>query len=81
MVKTEEILRFEQNPEIIRKPDEIPEKKIIISHLRRKSSNLSRNMVKTVEMWRFEKCSQEKLGNKKKTKKKWFLNFGASLTL
>ena len=25
MVKTEEILRFEQNPEIIRKPDEIPE--------------------------------------------------------
>ena len=42
MVKTEEILRFEENPEKsgnkIRKPDEIPEKKIIKSHLRSKPS-------------------------------------------
>ena len=50
MVKTEEILRFEQNPERIRKPDVIPENKIIISHLRSKPSNLSRNMVKTIEI-------------------------------
>ena len=66
MVKTEEILRFEQNPEIIRKLDEIPEKKIIISHLRSKPWNLSRNMVKTDEFWRFEKCLQEKVRKKKK---------------
>ena len=31
----------------IRKPDEIQEKKIILSHLRSKPSNLSRNMVKS----------------------------------
>ena len=37
MVKTEEIKRFEENPEKIRKPDEIPEKKFIISNLRSKS--------------------------------------------
>ena len=80
MVKTEEIWRNEQNPEIIRKPDEIPENKIIISHLRSKPSNLSRNMVKSVEIWRFEKCPQEKLRNKKKLKKKRFYNFWASLT-
>ena len=69
MVKTEEILRFEENPEKIRKSDEIPEKKIIISHLRSKPSNLSRNMIKTVKIWRFEKCPQEKLRNKKNVKK------------
>ena len=32
MVKTEEILRFEENPEKIRKPDQIREEKIIIYH-------------------------------------------------
>ena len=53
MVKTEEILKFEENLEIsgkIQKPNEIPEKEIIISHLRTKPTNLSRNMVKTVEI-------------------------------
>ena len=45
MVKTEEILRFEQNSE---KSVNNPEKKIIISHLRSKLPNLSRNMFKTV---------------------------------
>ena len=59
MAKTEEILRFEQNPEIIWKPDEIPERRLLYP------SNLSRNMVKTIEIWRFEKCPQEKLRNKK----------------
>jgi len=39
-----------KKPEKIRKPDEIPEKKIIISHLRSKPSNMSRNMVKTVKI-------------------------------
>ena len=38
MVKTEEILRFKEIPEKIRKPDEIPEKKIILSYLRSKPS-------------------------------------------
>ena len=50
MVKAEEILRFEENPEKIRKPDEFPEIKIIISHLRSKLSNLSRNMSKTFKI-------------------------------
>ena len=75
MVKTEEILRFEENPEKIRKKDEIPKKKIIISHLRSKPSNLSRNMVKTVRIWRFEKYPQENLRNKKTKKKKRKENF------
>ena len=49
MVKTEEIWRYEENPEKsgnIQKPEEIPEKKIIISHL----SNLWRNIFKTTEI-------------------------------
>ena len=68
MVKNEEILRFEQ---IMEKSGNNPQtgwnsgKKIIISLLRRKTTNLSRNMVKTVEIWRFEKCLQEKLRKKK----------------
>ena len=44
MVKTKEILRFEENP------DEILEKKISLSHFRSKPSNLSRNMVKTIKI-------------------------------
>ena len=53
MVKTEEILRFEENPENpekICKPDKVMENKIIKSHLGSKPSNLSRNMVKTVKI-------------------------------
>ena len=50
MVKTEEILRFEENPEKNQKPDEIPEKNIIISHLKSKPWNLSKNMVNTVRI-------------------------------
>ena len=50
MVKTEEILSFEENPGKNGKPDEIPEKKIIISYLRSKQSNLSRNVVKIVKI-------------------------------
>ena len=42
--------KIRKNPEKIRNPDEIPEKKIIISHLRSKPSNLSRNMVKTAKI-------------------------------
>ena len=38
MVITIEISKFEKNPEKIRKLDEIPEKKIIISYLRSKPS-------------------------------------------
>ena len=68
MVKTEEILRFVENPGKIRKPDEIKEKKIILSHLRIKPSDKSRNMFKTIKIRRFEKCLQEKLRNKHKKK-------------
>ena len=54
----------------IRKPDEFPEKKFIISFLRRKPSILWRNMVKTAYIWRFEK-------NHLKKKKNQIYNFGA----
>ena len=57
------------NPEQIRKPDEIPENKIIISHLRIELSYLWKNMVTIAEIWRFEKFPQEKLRNKTKQKK------------
>ena len=75
-------MKIRKNPEKIRKADEIPEKKIIISHSRNKPSNLSRNMVKTVKIWKFQKCSHEKWRNKKNLKKTKFnfLNFSASLT-
>ena len=74
MVKTEEILRFEENPEKNPETRLKSGKNIITSHLRSKPSNLSRNMIKTIKIWRFEKCPQEKLRNKKKTKKKRFLD-------
>ena len=54
MVKTEEILRFEKNPEKSGKNPETgwnSKKKIIISYLKSKSSNLLKNMVKTIEIW------------------------------
>ena len=74
--------KIRKNPEKIQKPYEILEKKINISHLRSKPLNMSRNMVKTVEIVRFEKCPEEKLRRKKnlRKKKKRFLNFAASLT-
>ena len=50
MVKTKEILRFEKNPDIIRKRDDILVKKIIIPHFRSKPLNMPRNMFKHVEI-------------------------------
>ena len=58
--------KIRKNPEKIRKPDEIPGKKIIISNLRSKTSNLGRNIIKTAEILRFEKCLKEKLRKKLK---------------
>ena len=47
------------------KPEEIPDKKIIISYLRYKPSILWRIMVKTNEIWRFEKCDQKNKNKKR----------------
>ena len=43
------------------KSDKIPDKKIIISYLRNKLSILWRNMVKTIEIRRFEKWDQKNI--------------------
>ena len=50
IILSKDFNKIRKNPEIIWKPDEIPEQKIIISHLRSKTSNLSRNMVKTIKI-------------------------------
>ena len=44
----------------IRNPDKVPEKKIIISYLINKLSNMRRNMVQITKIWRFEKIDQKK---------------------
>ena len=56
----EEIRRLDENPENPEKhPEKRPEKNIIISYLIKKLSILWRNMVKTIEIWRFEKNHQK----------------------
>ena len=62
MVKIEEILRFEENPEKSGKRIKI-RKNICISHLIGKLSIMSKNIVQIIEIRRFEKSDQK---NKKK---------------
>ena len=62
-MKSENLTKIRKYPEKIRKPDENPEKNIIISYLISKLSIMSRNIVEIIEIRRFEKSD-------KKTKKK-----------
>ena len=60
-LKSEDLRKIRKNPGKNLKPD----KKIIISYLRSKSSILWKNMVKANEIWSFEKCDQRKKRKKK----------------
>ena len=64
----EEIWRFDANPEKSGKNPETgknPENIIIISYMISKLSIMWRNMVKTIEIWRFEKNHKKKPHKKK----------------
>ena len=50
-----------ENPEKIRKPEKNPGENIIISDLISRLSIMWRNVVKTIEIWRFEKNHKKKV--------------------